>query len=570
MFVVGLQIYFVLSLFVSYFVANNSVRKSLVAKEKVAIEINNVRDFTIQAKDYVNGNLSYGELDRQLQNLRKQVSDQGFQEEFKNMWEVLSEIENLKVQNLALASKVEELTQSSIASSNKYIDIMSSAGSVNDLERAVMGGANQNNNNNFQIQLLYRQLQVDFSVKDQLLRFLEQAIEQTNTDLNRLRGTQFVNLPQEANEANHTIKDIVIQYANNVNKTNSLLDRFNSQSDTVMQNLARKDKEADSQTVKGVQTVLFAVLGFMFFFSVLIMLITIYISRSVSKNLTEMLDNISKLKEGYLEVNNVEIAANERNEFVRVQASLNEFSNFLREMVERILQSSSHFAQSSGELNISSQQMADGANHQASSAEEVSSSMEEMAANIQQNTENAQFAQQATQNVMEVLIQLEKAGNDSLSSIRTIADRITIINDIAFQTNILALNAAVEAARAGEHGRGFAVVAAEVRKLAERSKLAADEIVSLAGESVETTELASSHMESVAGDIEKTVRLSQEIAAASLEQNTGADQVNHAVQELTQVIQQNAAASEEMASSSEELNSHAEELRELMSFFKIQ
>lgn len=195
--------------------------------------------------------------------------------------------------------------------------------------------------------------------------------------------------------------------------------------------------------------------------------------------------------------------------------------------------------------------------------------MEEMAANIQQNTDNAQEADKISQKVQSGVQKVGSAAQESLLSIRNISEKIGIINDIAFQTNILALNAAVEAARAGEHGKGFAVVAAEVRKLAERSKLAADEIVTLSGQSVEVTESASDLMGNLVPEIEKTAKLVQEIAAASMEQSSGADQVNSAIQQLNQVTQQNAAASEELATSSEELSSQAEQLKELISYFKL-
>ena len=162
------------------------------------------------------------------------------------------------------------------------------------------------------------------------------------------------------------------------------------------------------------------------------------------------------------------------------------------------------------------------------------------------------------------------AAQESLVSVREITEKINIINDIAFQTNILALNAAVEAARAGEYGKGFAVVAAEVRKLAERSKIASDEIVTLSQKSRNVTEESGELVEKILPEIEKTSKLVQEIAAASQEQNSGADQVNSAIQQLNQVTQQNAAASEEMATSSEELSGQATQLKELISFFKVE
>jgi len=241
----------------------------------------------------------------------------------------------------------------------------------------------------------------------------------------------------------------------------------------------------------------------------------------------------------------------------------------LKEIVVSIVTGAENIADASLQMASTSQEMSQGASEQASSTEEVSSSMEQMSANIQQNTENAQETQKIAITAAEGIKNGNDASQKSVASMKIIAEKIMIINEIAFQTNILALNAAVEAARAGEQGRGFAVVAAEVRKLAERSAKAASEIDQVSKTGVNIAENAGILLNQIVPEIEKTATLVQEIAAASIEQNSGASQVNSAIDQLNQVTQQNAAAAEELATSAEELASQAEQLKDIINFFNV-
>ncbi len=241
----------------------------------------------------------------------------------------------------------------------------------------------------------------------------------------------------------------------------------------------------------------------------------------------------------------------------------------LKEVVAEVKGAADNVAAGSQELSSSSEEMSQGATEQAAAAEEASSSMEQMASNVRQNADNALQTEKIAVKSAEDARAGGRAVAETVSAMKEIAGKISIIEEIARQTNLLALNAAIEAARAGEHGKGFAVVASEVRKLAERSQKAAAEISELSASSVDVAERAGELLERMVPDIQKTAELVQEISAASREQDAGAEQINKAIQQLDQVIQQNASASEEIASTAEELTSQAEQLQSSIAFFTV-
>ncbi len=241
----------------------------------------------------------------------------------------------------------------------------------------------------------------------------------------------------------------------------------------------------------------------------------------------------------------------------------------LRGVVGDATQAAQNVAAGSQQLSSSSEQVSQGATEQAAAAEEASASMEQMAANIKQNADNAtqteKIARQSSQDAEISGQAVQKA----VIAMRTIAEKIGIVQEIARQTDLLALNAAVEAARAGEHGRGFAVVAAEVRKLAERSQSAAAEISGMSSDTVGAATQAGDMLVKLVPDIRRTAELVAEISAACREQDIGAVQINEAIQQLDKVTQQNASASEQISSTSEELASQAEEMQESIAYFRI-
>ncbi|MTV39495.1 methyl-accepting chemotaxis protein [Duganella radicis] len=241
----------------------------------------------------------------------------------------------------------------------------------------------------------------------------------------------------------------------------------------------------------------------------------------------------------------------------------------LSRVVEEVNNGAESLAAASEQVSATAQSLSQAASEQAAGTEQTSASVEQMTASIAQNTENAKVTDGIASKAALEAQEGGEAVKSTVAAMQQIAKKISIIDDIAYQTNLLALNAAIEAARAGEHGKGFAVVAAEVRKLAERSQVAAQEIEQVASSSVELAEKAGNLLDAMVPNIRRTSNLVQEITASSEEQSAGVGQINAAVTQLSQTTQQNASSSEELAATAEEMSSQAEQLQQAMSFFKL-
>jgi methyl-accepting chemotaxis protein len=295
-------------------------------------------------------------------------------------------------------------------------------------------------------------------------------------------------------------------------------------------------------------------------------ILALSISRIISRPLMRAANVATQLSEGNLAV---VIEGGSKDETGQVLIAMQTMVDKLSQIIGEVRNSADNLASASEEVSATAQSMSQATSEQAASVEETSASIEQISASINQNTENAKITDGMASKAAKEAVDGGDSVQQTAQAMKKIAQRISIIDDIAYQTNLLALNAAIEAARAGEHGKGFAVVAAEVRKLAERSQVAAQEIGELSTSSVEMAERAGRLLDEMVPSINKTSDLVQEITAASEEQAAGVSQINSAMNQLNQVTQQNASSSEELAATAEEMSSQAEQLQHSMSFFTL-
>jgi methyl-accepting chemotaxis protein len=294
--------------------------------------------------------------------------------------------------------------------------------------------------------------------------------------------------------------------------------------------------------------------------------VSLAITRSITTPLSGAVGVAERIAKGDLR-ESIEVSSTD--ELGKLQAAMRVMVEKLAQVIGEVRSGADALAGASAQVSATSQTLSQGTGEQAASVEETTSSLEEMSASITQNAENSRQTESMAKEGARNAEESGKSVVETVEAMKSIAEKISIIEEIAYQTNLLALNAAIEAARAGDHGKGFAVVATEVRKLAERSQRAAKEIGSLAGSSVKVAERSGQLIQELVPAIRKTSDLVQEVAAASSEQSAGVAQVSKAMGIVDQVTQRNASAAEELSSTAEEMATQAESLQQLMAFFSV-
>ncbi len=562
------QAVFLVFIFILFFLARGNLKGFVDKQMKFQDNINNTVDLIFDIQNFLRGKLDYDQLEK----LKAETSVDN--KSVRDILELVKIIQGYNVENTRIRNEILDLTAKSIDNSNTYIfNISQKLADINQrknisvIERLVIGGALTNTNSAYKIREGVYKLDNDLTYKEEFLPFLETLIVNNQEDIKNLKGTVFENLSVQAYQSNTRIKKLSAKYIENLEKNNKLITQINNDLDNFLSQLNKQTFSYTKTVFNKLENISSILLAVTLFASILIIIMLIYNLLQIYKQIGTTPDQIESIAN--------EIAKGNLRDYIEIKntkgvyRSIIEMNNRIVKIIKEILYSTGNIALSTNEMKANVQQVSQGASEQAASTEEVSATMEEITANIERSKDMALTTESTVKKTAEGILKSNKTMSENIEAMQKIAEKVKIINDIAFQTNILAINASIEASNAGEAGKGFSVVAREVGVLAENSKQAAIEIEALSESSVQKAQAAGEILEQMLPEIEHTVSLITEVVGSSIEQFSGAKQINSSIQQLNDITQVNAAASEEISASIIELAQQTENLKKIASYFKI-
>lgn len=563
---------FLLIVFVLFLNINSSLNSLRENAKETLSDVSKLQDFSQNLASFLLEEYAFDNLKKDYDELK---NEDGISE-INAIWKNIEQIAATRIANKTIAELIDDATDESIAQSNRFLaDVSAKLASdqraeVSDLERLVIAGASNNTTNNFRVKVLFLRFTKDATVYSEITSFLDQSLKNVVQDQENLKNTPYESLANKAYSANVFIKEQVEKYATNNKELNQLSQQVESQFDQTIVTLSQASEEGFNAKISSAKAAFLVFFLILFVFTAFILIFKLNLVRNLYRQIGGEPEEVYHLMEKIADGDLRQAHQGQQKNATGIYLSVHQMSERLIEIINSIQGIGQEILIATERMGNNSQHLSKSSSDQASNTEEISSTMEEMASSISQNNQNsleaARISLKAQNGIEEVKLRTQKA----LEANQNITDKISVINEIANQTNILALNAAVEAARAGEQGKSFAVVATEVRKLAERSKQAAKDIVGLVESGLALTQEASEALEGIMPEISKTTHLIQEVAAASDEQDSGVNQVNQAMQEQTNITQQNASASEQLALSANALAAQAQELERLAGFFRIE
>jgi len=524
-----------LFLFVFLLVFTSVLKKNKEKREEIEQHIVDVNEIAnhILIFEFSDKN-EYIEIFDDLEEMQK---NKVFSEEQVNLIQTkISEILEIEKENKSTHHKLDSVIKSSINQSNNYIESVSQrlieGKNVSVLEKQVIVGALKNTTYNYEIRAMFDEVLADEISFSKIVNSLNILLENIDNDIISLRNTQFSQLPVNAKKSTSQILSLSKKYIENKASQDKMYKDLKKEVYNILDKFSKDSKVKQEEIFKAIRT------SFIFLFiSLFIVLVPVSLFISFT--------------------------------FIKIKKQIGGEPKDVGQMLVSVKDSVGILTQLALDANTTSENLSQNTNEQAATAEEVSSSMEEMLMTIEANAENAMQTEKISNEATMGLLQGDKSFNETINALISIADKITIITEIARKTDLLAINASIEAARAGEHGKGFSVVAYEIRKLAEQSSHAAKEINELSKKSVEIGKQASDMFNMIVPEIEKSNKLVSEITSSSKEQEINASQVTESVNQLSQTIQENTALSEELSTSSEVLAAQAKVLNSKVSEFEI-